>query len=519
MMNSSARSYRALLEEASRRGLTIPASALQASECLLPAPYSADTADAAWAFVRDLCWSWDEASGVDRKIPDHPYLEEATRQWHATMKSGQPFVFEKSRRLVVSWLLCALDLWDALRRRCNIVQGGRDYAKASDFVWRCWYILGRIRRHRPDLGLPAGTTWGNPLSQKLDKFALPNGSIVEPLNSDGESFRGSGYTRVKLEELSSYRYVAQVWSQALAVTMGPPGMPGGHVVAVCNASTDADWQELKAHPEDEPAFAEPVAVYDARSGVRAMRIHYSADPSKGPDWVRVTKGKGWLPAEWDLEMELVDQAVAGALWDTSTIASCRAPEAPPGLVRIVVAVDPSVTDDVEGTKRKPDECGIVVAGVTEDSRLVIINDLSAIMPPDQWSRVAIGAANHYRAGVIAVEDNQGGALVGMALKTVAPSAYIERYTAKQGKRARAEPVALLYHQGRAVHVRRPDAPKNPLAQLEREMTTWDARDPSSPSPNRIDALVLAAHALGMANVFTSRKRSLKKKSGQVPPPT
>ena len=53
--------------------------------------------------------------------------------------------------------------------------------------------------------------------------------------------------------------------------------------------------------------------------------------------------------------------------------------------------------------------------------------------------------------------------------------------ASRGKVTRAEPVVMLYEQGRVHHV-------GVLSKLEDEQTTWDAKA-GDKSPNRIDSLV------------------------------
>jgi phage terminase large subunit-like protein len=52
---------------------------------------------------------------------------------------------------------------------------------------------------------------------------------------------------------------------------------------------------------------------------------------------------------------------------------------------------------------------------------------------------------------------------------------------------------MLYEQGRVYHC-------GEFRNLEAQMTSWDASDPSQPSPNNIDALVWAFHGLGLCNV-------------------
>jgi phage terminase large subunit-like protein len=93
---------------------------------------------------------------------------------------------------------------------------------------------------------------------------------------------------------------------------------------------------------------------------------------------------------------------------------------------------------------------------------------------------------------IVPETNAGGAMVTNTIRSVDGSARI--YTsngragvhAAKGKRARAEPVAALYEQGRVLHVGRFEI-------LEDAMCEWDASMPWS--PDRVDALVWAVTAL------------------------
>ena len=192
--------------------------------------------------------------------------------------------------------------------------------------------------------------------------------------------------------------------------------------------------------------------------------------------------------------------VEGALWTSSLIDPHRALRLPENIVRIAVAVDPSVADPElkKNPNKEMDACGIVVAAVSDDHQGWVINDLSGVMHPSVWAKVAAGAYNHYRAGLVAAEGNQGGELVKMAIHAVSPNINVQIVHASIGKRARAEPLAALYEQGRIHHVAQgkdgePDW--SHLRELEDEMLTWEPL--ISASPNRIDALVWAFDALGL----------------------
>jgi phage terminase large subunit-like protein len=163
----------------------------------------------------------------------------------------------------------------------------------------------------------------------------------------------------------------------------------------------------------------------------------------------------------------------------------------PNLERIVVAVDPSISDGSEGS----DACGIVVAGLYKN-RIYIMEDLTLHAPPNKWAEVAVKAYKSFRADKMVVEINQGGLMVEGTIRTVDSNVAIHKVHAKQSKMVRAEPVAALYQQGKVAHV-------GTYQQLEREMTTFTG-SPKQKSPNRLDALVYAATNLLIERVYTNR---------------
>jgi phage terminase large subunit-like protein len=192
---------------------------------------------------------------------------------------------------------------------------------------------------------------------------------------------------------------------------------------------------------------------------------------------------------------------------------------PPDIDRVVVAVDPTVTqyDDeeteaLESQGRDPqypgDRCGVMVVGLTRDARGVVLADLTGFYSPAKWAKVVVRAYRRFQATSIVIETNQGGALVKQTLENEALCLPIVEVRASMGKRARAEPVAALYENGRFQHA-------GIFSELEAEMTTWDAKRPGSKSPNRVDALVWAAHALGMCNATGVRRSQGIVKSSSV----
>ena len=102
--------------------------------------------------------------------------------------------------------------------------------------------------------------------------------------------------------------------------------------------------------------------------------------------------------------------------------------------------------------------------------------------PAQWARKVVAAYESFNAARVVAEVNQGGDMVEQVLREVELFALLPRCVhASSGKRARAEPVAALYEQGRVHHV-------GALPALEDEMCSVIE---DGHSPDRMDALVWA----------------------------
>lgn len=213
---------------------------------LWPAPYHEDTPEALWRFVTECCWTYNEADRAIELIPDHEYLQWLVHHWWNSRATGQELIIQKSRRMVVSWVIRACELWSLGMRRERGVVAGLNYPKAAEHVWRHAFMLRELKRRNPKIKIDHEERGGNFGTGQLDQVLLPNGSLVETLNQEGESFQGSGYSWVCLEEFCLYRRVAYMRAQAKFVTQGAPGKPGGFVVSISNASPNKEWLEAKA---------------------------------------------------------------------------------------------------------------------------------------------------------------------------------------------------------------------------------------------------------------------------------
>ena len=120
-------------------------------------------------------------------------------------------------------------------------------------------------------------------------------------------------------------------------------------------------------------------------------------------------------------------------------------------------------------------------------RYFVLADLSAAgLSPLGWASRAADAAQRFSAQLIAAEANQGGEMVRATLAQAGASCPIRLVHARHGKRARAEPIAALYEQGRVIHC-------GAFASLDEELMALGASEESS--FDRADALVWALTVL------------------------
>ena len=136
----------------------------------------------------------------------------------------------------------------------------------------------------------------------------------------------------------------------------------------------------------------------------------------------------------------------GALWQVDAIDEARVDDAPE-LTRVVVAIDPSVSNNEHS-----DETGIIVAGVDRRGHAYVLEDLTGKFGPHDWATRAIAAYDRHKADRIIGEANNGGLLIQHTLRTIRPSIPFRAVHASRGKVTRAEPISALYEQRKVHHV-------------------------------------------------------------------
>lgn len=291
----------------------------------------------------------------------------------------------------------------------------------------------------------------------------PNGVRARIFSADKpESIRGPNFAWVWADEPAHWTDFAKTWWEVIE-----PALRVGWARAMLT-TTPLPATELKGLETQPGTVVTRAATFDnaylsqeVRDG---LRKHYEG--------TRI--GRQELLGEYLPTNE-------NALWTPASIDDHRVREAPKDLSRIVVAVDPAVTAHADS-----DETGIIAAGIDARGHGYVLDDRSLRGSPHAWGKMAVACYHRWRADRIVPEVNNGGDLVVTNIRGIDHRVRVDPVRASRGKVTRAEPVAALYERGLVHHV-------GAFPELEDQMTTWNPA--SSKSPDRLDALVWAFHAL------------------------
>lgn len=315
-------------------------------------------------------------------------------------------------------------------------------------------------RFRPGSELFADLTWPGGAEANLFGAFTPE---------DVERFRGPQHCLVWGEEFATWRKLDDAWPNIEA------GLRLGahpHAVLTTTPKRRALLKQIVADPDTRISTGKTSEAY----GLPAARMAKL-----------YARYGGTTLGRQELDAELIDD-VDGALWSRDLIVyrpaaqrmNTDTKQLVPDMARIVVGVDPNVSENGDGA-------GVVVDGLGNDGKGYTLADYSTEEGPKVWARRAVQAYRDFNADRIVAEANNGGDLVATVIRILDPNVPIELVHAARGKRTRAEPVAALYEQGRWIHV-------EPFPDLEDEMCSYTGA-PGEDSPDRMDAHVWAASEL------------------------
>jgi len=299
-------------------------------------------------------------------------------------------------------------------------------------------------------------------SKRLITWA--NGAIAQIFSADEpESLRGPQFDAAWCDELAKWRLADAVWDM-LAFSLRLGERP-----RVVITTTPRPVPLVKTLLGDAGTAVTRTATYDNETNLAKSFI---ADVTE--------RYAGTRLGRQELEGELIEDD-PDALFRRAMIEGLRV-KAVPEMTRIVIAVDPPASHG-----KKANACGIICAGLGVDGICYVLDDHSLERAkPIQWAERVVALYHARAASRVVAEVNQGGAMVEQILREVDPALPFRAVHATRGKRARAEPVAALYEQGRVRHV-------GTFPELEDEMVS--AIGEGMKSPDRMDALVWAVSDL------------------------
>lgn len=314
----------------------------------------------------------------------------------------------------------------------------------------------------------------------LKRLDWPNGAVAHAFSSeDPDALRGPQFHAAWADELAKWRHADETWDMLqFALRLGA-------------------WprQVVTTTPKPTPLIKRLLA--DSRVVVSRSRTTDNAR-HLAPAFLDHVVGRyaGTRLGRQELDGELIEER-PDALWTRDLLEVTRVAAAP-DLCRVVVALDPPASSGA-----RADGCGIVVAGRTEDGLAFVLADASSRgLRPTEWAAKAVGCYRRWGADALVAEANQGGEMVAAVLREVDPGVAVTAVHATRGKYLRAEPVAVLYEQGRVHHV-------GAFPELEDELCDFGPGGLSAGrSPDRLDALVWALTDLLLRPRAEPRVRTL-----------
>jgi phage terminase large subunit-like protein len=270
-----------------------------------------------------------------------------------------------------------------------------------------------------------------------------------------DRLRGVQFHRVWCDELASWRYRETFDNLMMALRLG---------------------ESPKCIITTTPRPTELVKELAVRSDTKVIKGNtFENMDNLAPSAIKMLKERyeGTRLGRQELYAEILED-VEGALFHSTNIEESRI-EVTPDMQRIVVAIDPAVTNNAQS-----DETGIIVAGRGVDNHFYILEDKSGVFSPDVWIKRAIELYYKFDADRIVCEVNNGGDLIEKLLRVQDVNVPYSSVRATRGKMLRAEPISALYEQGKVHHV-------GYFKELEEQMCSYTPD--TVKSPDRLDALV------------------------------
>jgi hypothetical protein len=279
------------------------------------------------AFIFTACHTIDQAEQDPAQkiklIPDLPHTRLHIQR--RLIDRLHPLLQPKSRRMILSWMHTAEEVWQALRWPYSaIAVQSKKFMDSAELVHRHWTMLQALPADRfpvvkaDDDGIQwAGGRWVKRYKKEggTARLEFDNGSIIQALAEGQDQVRQYGYTMIRQEEIAFWDHQEESYDSAMECLQAAPGGVGGQLVAVTTANPcwfgdyihDRELDEFgrrRTHKLQITTPIQGVKEWTTSTGAHVLEIHYTADPGKrSPEWIAHAK-KGKRPRGWAREMEM-----------------------------------------------------------------------------------------------------------------------------------------------------------------------------------------------------------------------
>lgn len=475
---------------------------------------------------RDVAARIDAPEGWRERLPVlfpkflwHPFSPQHTALWEwataVTLDSSpRPFValWPRGRGKSTHAEMVAADLGArGVRHYCLYISETQDQADKHVATIQRMLESTTFGRYYPQVGTPrlgrhGSRTWRRGI------MTTANGYTVEAIGLD-KAVRGQkiDWTRPDLiifddvDAKHDSPAAVERKEKTMTTSILPAAAPGAVILFLQNLIHEDSIAHRLSRPSSDPGAADYLAEREIGGPFPAVAgLTYAAELQEdGSARWRITGGRSlwdgydldvceselniFGPTSFDLESQhniAADNPAAlltAAVFDRTRVAVA------PSLAEIVIGVDPAGGTGGVGI------IGVGRALIGSADHGYTIGDFSAApgASADTWARAVLKAYHVLQADRIVVERNFGGDMVRETIRHATYSdggavvdgrhVRIIEVTASRGKHVRAEPVAVLFEQGRAHHVGR-------WPELQRQWTRWT---PGEASPDRLDAEVWA----------------------------
>jgi phage terminase large subunit-like protein len=320
------------------------------------------------------------------------------------------------------------------------------------------------------------------------RLTWKDGSIATLFSAEeADRLRGPQHHVAWVDELAAWPDAQAVWDMLLfgmrlvrTRTIGPQ---------ICITTTPKPVPALVKIAKARTTFITSGSTYDNRANLAPTFFDAVVSNYEG-----TRLGRQEIAGELLLD-------IMGALWSAKDIDRNRVqlPDVPP-LIRVVTAVDPSISEKDEA------ESGIVTAGLAANGHVYVLEDASIQGTPIEWARKAMSQFHLHKADKLIAEANNGGAMVENTLRTTAGLNNYGLYNykavyASRGKLTRAEPVSALYERNMVHHV-------GMMKELEDQMVSYSPAQAGKMLADRMDALVWAVTELAVKDVQSASRKGM-----------